>query len=112
MSEDQDTYPVPAGLLGRGYAIAPRPADLGGGWKLTLLEDGEEAGGGVFPIFDEAPQIGMNWWNALTEQERAHWLAEANSATPDAARYAYRLAETYTDAQNEGEDWTQNWRED
>lgn len=33
-----------------GYAIAPRPADLGGGWRLRLLENGEEVGGGVFPL--------------------------------------------------------------
>lgn len=32
-----------------GYAIDPRPADLGGGWRLRLLENGEEVGGGVFP---------------------------------------------------------------
>ena len=30
-----------------GYAIDPRPADLGGGWRLRLLENGEEVGGGV-----------------------------------------------------------------
>lgn len=28
-----------------GYAIAP-PAELGGGWRLRLLENGEEVGGG------------------------------------------------------------------
>jgi hypothetical protein len=33
-----------------GYEIEPRPADLGGGWRLRLLEDGAEAGGGVFPL--------------------------------------------------------------
>lgn len=32
------------------YEIVSRPADLGGGWKLRLLEDGEEMGGGVFPL--------------------------------------------------------------
>ena len=31
------------------YEILPRPAELGGGWKLRLLERGEEVGGGVFP---------------------------------------------------------------
>lgn len=32
------------------YEITPRPADLGGGWRLRLLEKGEEVGGGVFPL--------------------------------------------------------------
>lgn len=31
------------------YVIDVRPAELGGGWRLRLLEDGEEVGGGVFP---------------------------------------------------------------
>lgn len=30
----------------RTYEIHPPPADIGGGWKLALLEDGQEAGGG------------------------------------------------------------------
>mgnify|MGYP000535292648 CR=1 FL=1 len=32
------------------YQIDPRPANLGGGWRLRLLENGEEVGGGVFPL--------------------------------------------------------------
>jgi hypothetical protein len=35
------------------YEILPRPVDLGGGWRLRLLEDGQEVGGGVFPPTDE-----------------------------------------------------------
>jgi hypothetical protein len=31
------------------YEINPRPVELGGGWRLRLLEDGVEVGGGVFP---------------------------------------------------------------
>lgn len=31
------------------YEINPRPVELGGGWRLRLLEDGIEVGGGVFP---------------------------------------------------------------
>jgi len=31
------------------YDITPRSAELGGGWRLRLLEDGVEVGGGVFP---------------------------------------------------------------
>lgn len=32
------------------YEIDPRPAALGGGWRLRLLEDETEVGGGVFPL--------------------------------------------------------------
>lgn len=31
------------------YEITLRPDALGGGWQLSLLENGEETGGGVFP---------------------------------------------------------------
>jgi hypothetical protein len=31
------------------YEILPRLVELGGGWRLRLLEDGVEVGGGVFP---------------------------------------------------------------
>lgn len=32
------------------YEINPRPTELGGGWRLRLLENGDEVGGGVFPL--------------------------------------------------------------
>lgn len=32
------------------YQIDPRPTDLGGGWRLRLFENGEEVGGGAFPL--------------------------------------------------------------
>jgi hypothetical protein len=35
--------------VSRSYEIIPRSANLGGGWRLRLLEDGQETGGGVFP---------------------------------------------------------------
>lgn len=31
------------------YKLTPRPQAVGGGWRLQLLEDGEEVGGGMFP---------------------------------------------------------------
>ena len=31
-------------MIERSYRIEPRPADLGGGWRLRLIEDGEEVG--------------------------------------------------------------------
>lgn len=90
----------------RSYDITPRPAHLGGGWKLTLTQDGEEAGGGVFPVEQEDPQVGIDWWNGMTEDQRAHWLMMAASAMPAAARHAYLLAEAYADARDEGETWS------
>lgn len=31
------------------YEIESIPDELGGGWRLRLMEKGEEVGGGVFP---------------------------------------------------------------
>ena len=52
------------------YEITPRPTELGGGWRLRLLEDGEEVGGRVFPVAPADPRQGMAWWNAMAEAER------------------------------------------
>lgn len=87
------------------YEIIPRPVELGGGWTLILLQDDQEVGGGVFPVPQEDPQAGMDWWNGLTEKRRAHWLMMAASAMPAAACHAYLLAEAYNDAQDEAESW-------
>jgi len=38
------------------YDITQRPAELGGGWRLRLLEDGVEVGGGVFPPVENGNQ--------------------------------------------------------
>lgn len=89
----------------RSYEITPRHADQGGGWKLVLLQDGAEAGGGVFPVPAEGPEVGMAWWNAISPQARAHWLLMAASAVPAAARHAYLLAEAYDAAQEQGDSW-------
>lgn len=37
-------------MIENSYQIDPRPAHLGGGWRLRLLERGEEVGGGIFPL--------------------------------------------------------------
>ena len=83
------------------YEIKASNAELGIGWTLILLEDGQEVGGGVFIVPQEDPQVGMDWWNALSEERRAHWLMMSASAIPAAARHAYLLAEAYNDAQDE-----------
>ena len=40
--------------MSRSYEIEERPANLGGGWVLTMFEDGEEMGRGVYPL----PELG------------------------------------------------------
>jgi hypothetical protein len=87
------------------YTITPRPIDLGGGWRLRLLQGDEDVGGGVFPMEEPDPHQGMTWWNALPEVDRAHWLKAADSARPADAYHAFLLAEAYTDAENEAYAW-------
>ena len=36
--------------MSRSYEIKERPANLGGGWVLTMFEDGEEMGRGYYPL--------------------------------------------------------------
>jgi hypothetical protein len=86
------------------YEIKPRSAELGGGWKLTLLQD-QEAGGGVFPVLKDDTQAGIDWWNNLAEEQRAHWLMRAASAMPAAARHAFLLSEAYSNAEDEADAW-------
>ena len=38
--------------MSRSYEIKPRPTRFGGGWILTMLEDGEEMGRGIYPLPD------------------------------------------------------------
>jgi len=59
----------------RTYEIQPRPREIGGGWSLKLIENGEEMGGGVFPPvqntegtdFDEAYQEALDEGESWTE---------------------------------------------
>jgi len=68
------------------YEILPRPVELGGGWRLRLLEDGVEVGGGgVFPPVDHAE----NESDALklahfdVEDEAYAWLSSRETAPAD-----------------------------
>lgn len=86
------------------YHIEPRSLEQGGGWRLRLLEDDTEAGGGVFPVEIDS-DAGIAWWNKCSERERAHWLMMAASPRPAGAYHAYLLAETYADAQSMAYQW-------
>ena len=59
------------------YEIDPRPVELGGGWRLRLLEDDEEMGGGVFPPLDdfEDAQEADKAAYADAVEEGENWLA-------------------------------------
>lgn len=87
------------------YEINPRSVELGGGWRLRLLEDGEETGGGVFPVALDDSQAGMTWWNDCTKSARAHWLAVAKSAVAADAYHAHLLASAYADAEAIAYEW-------
>ena len=54
------------------YEITPRLVELGGGWRLRLLEDGQEVGGGVFPPVEDIE-------DATEALQAAHDDAEAEA---------------------------------
>jgi hypothetical protein len=56
------------------YEITARDSALGGGWRLRLLEDGEEVGGGVFPLAEYLADADGDLMMAL---DLAHADAEA-----------------------------------
>lgn len=90
----------------RTYGIVPRSDELGSGWKLSLFEGGQEVGGGVFPVPEECPEAGINWWNSIPIEERSFWMVKAASAVPADARHAYLQEVAYDDAVSTGQDWT------
>lgn len=58
------------------YEIEPRSAELGGGWRMRLLDGDLEVGGGVFPLAeyeteDEPAQAAY----AEAMDEATAWLA-------------------------------------
>jgi hypothetical protein len=73
------------------YEINPRPAELGGGWRLRLLDGDQEAGGGVFPpdenvsdnpkealqaAFEDAEATAYEWLDAREHEESAHQVSQ------------------------------------
>ena len=79
------------------YEILPRPVELGGGWRLRLLEGDVEVGGGVFPPMtddfdDPAEALQAAFFDA--EGEAYDWLDSRDTAAadPDAPELQRRQA--------------------
>lgn len=56
------------------YEIKKRPEGLGGGYRLRLIEDGQEVGGGVFAPEDETEAAELDAHMAA-EDEGQYWLS-------------------------------------
>jgi len=66
------------------YTITPRAPHVGGGWRLQLLEDGQEVGGGIYPVTeevtsDDAHQEAMDDGEAWLRSRGDGAAAEPNS---------------------------------
>lgn len=57
------------------YEVHPRPAELGGGWRLYLYEDDVDVGGGVFPA-DPADKVAMDAAYADALETGESWLQD------------------------------------
>ncbi|MUI10926.1 hypothetical protein GJV26_00240 [Massilia dura] len=87
------------------YTIEPRADQLGGGWQLRLIQEGLEVGGGVFPVPAHDPVEGIDWWDALGEDDRAYWLTQAIEPTASEAFNAYLVASALADAEEHAKGW-------
>lgn len=86
------------------HAIVPREADLGGGWRLYLLKDGVEVGGGVFPVVQDE-LAGAAWWTTLGDEQRTLWRGRATVPTSAGAYLAYLTDQAWHDAAQAAGEW-------
>jgi hypothetical protein len=86
------------------FEIVPRRAELGGGWRLYLLDNGVEVGGGVFPVAANAPAAHA-WWDTLDREQRQHWSSKAMSTEPVTIHLAYRLEDAWFNATDAAGEW-------
>lgn len=84
--------------------IIPRAAALGGGWRLFLLDNGLEVGGGVFPVTTDA-QSATAWWETLNAEQRRYWQNKLVAADPQRSHLAYLLEEAWFDAVDAAGEW-------
>lgn len=96
--------------MSRDYEITPRPAALGGGWKLRLVdENGQDGGGGIFPVVFDAV-AGIAWWNHLGQADRAEWLLRAGDGATWQEAYLEHLSyEAHEDAVMLGNEWIESF---
>ena len=65
--------------MSRSYEIKPRPTRFGGGWVLTMLEDGEEMGRGYYPLFRQDRPLGVDEVEPVTKALFAEAQADGES---------------------------------
>jgi len=59
------------------YQIDPRSVEVGGGWRLRLLENGEEVGGGIFPPIEGfGDELGLQIAYDDAIYEASVWIKE------------------------------------
>ena len=74
------------------YEIIPRPVDVGGGWLLRLLENGEEVGSGAFPPTDEFEDAEEALRGAYEDAEWEAYLWLESRPIPSEERHQRRAA--------------------
>jgi len=84
------------------YEIVPRGPELGGGWRLYLIQNNEEVGGGVFPAESHATAA-REWWDVLDKNQRMHWTIKGLEAGN--AHLAYLKEEAWHDATQAAGEW-------
>ena len=77
------------------YEINPRPAALGGGWQVRLLDEGEEVGGKCIPC-----GVQGSGRHRLVER-----IKQCRADTAANAYVAYLRAQTYSDAEKTAAEW-------
>lgn len=93
------------------YEITAQPTELGGGWRLQLLQDVEEVGGGEFPLPPATPAGAAIWWENLNDTQRSHSLGLDATDAPLGAYRACLLAEQYMMAESVGQAWVEQARQ-
>lgn len=63
-------------MIDYSYRIEERPKAPGGGWRLFLLEDGQDVGGGVFPPSEgaENDEQAMLWAYEDARETADDWI--------------------------------------
>jgi hypothetical protein len=86
------------------YEILPCSAEAGGGWKLRLLTDGVEVGGGVFPVMIDQGGF-LPWWQGQTEMQRAQWLLRTTTGSAAEAYLIHLRDEAWHQAAQTAGEW-------